>query len=101
MSNQNQKIESQKTETKISSVSNKSGQVVTTIIFTVFTLFVALVIGLPIYLYIPLLAIVFFSLALGFYLFSFRSKIKRLESEIEVLKTSPENYHKPPPPPKF
>lgn len=101
----NQKIESQETETKERFI-KKSGIVtikgtVATTVLTVFTVFVALIIGLPIYLYIPLGAFVFFCMALGYYLFSFRRTNKRLKAEIEVLTATSENYKNPPPPPKF
>ena len=101
----NQKIESQKTETK-ENFNRKSVGVtiqgkVTTTVLTVFTVFVALIIGLPIYLYIPLGAFVFFCMALGFYLFSFRRTNKHLRAEVEALTATSENYQNPPPPPKF
>lgn len=94
----NQKIEIQKTETRKSFVKYSVGKVITTGVIAVITIFVALIIGLPIYLYLPLGALVFFLVALGFYLFSFRSTNKRLKAEIEDLTATSKD---PPPPPKF
>lgn len=72
-----------------------------TVVAALMTLFFALIIGLPIYLYLPLGAFVFFFVALGFYLFSFRSTIKKLQAKIEDKTSTSENHRNPPPPPKF
>ena len=66
---------------------NKIGRIVAAVVLAVVTLFVALIIGLPLYLYLPFGAIVFCFAALIFYLFSFR-------------RTKPisDDYQEPPPP---
>lgn len=50
------------------------------------SLLIAFVYGLPYYLYLPLGALAFFLVAIGFYLFSFRPTNKRLEAEISALR---------------
>jgi fatty acid desaturase len=94
--------EIQKTETGQSfdkpTIRNTITKIIAAIVLAVMTIFVALIIGLPIYLYIPLGAFVFFFVALGFYLFSFGRANKRLKAEVESLKATSENYQRPPPP---
>lgn len=97
--------ELQETETGQSLIKPSAGNTITKVIsatlLAMITVFVAIIIGLPIYLYIPLGAFVFFFVAVGFYLFSYRRTNKRLKVEIESLKAAAENYKYPPQPPKF
>lgn len=58
---------------------------VMTLLATFLTIIIGFFIGLPVYFYIPLGAIVFFLVALSFYLFSYRPKIKVLNLQIESL----------------
>lgn len=66
---------------------NKIGKTITAVVLALITLFVALIIGLPLYLYLPFGAIVFCFAALIYYLFTFRRT-----------KPTSEDYQEPPPP---
>lgn len=99
MSNQSTELQ-KKEETKQSFIektaSDTISKTISTLvaggIITVLSILVAIIYGLPYYLYLPLGALVFFLVALGWYVISFRPTNKRLIAEIESLKNGKEAH---------
>ncbi len=92
MSNQNTEL--QKTETSNSFIEKTASDTLSKTLSTLFaggiiaviSMVISFVYGLPYYLYLPLGALAFCFVGLGFYLFSFRPTNKLLKAENESLK---------------